>query len=416
MTSLMAAYGRLPVTMDRGEGALVWDDQGRAYLDALGGIAVCALGHSDPDIREAIADQAGRLMHVSNLYKIAEQEALGETLCEISGMDKAFFCNSGAEANEACLKVARLHGHAKGIKSPTVIVMDTAFHGRTLATLSATGNTKIQTGFGPLVEGFAHVPFNDLNAIEALASSRNDIVAVMVEPIQGETGIQVPDDNYLPGLRTLCDREGWLLICDEIQSGMGRTGTWFAHQHSGIKADVMSVAKALGNGMPIGACLARGSAAELIQPGSHGTTFGGNPIACRVGSTVIEQIKSRDLMNRAASLGEKMLDGFRSRLHNQPGVVDIRGRGLMMGIELESPCAQLVADALDAGLLINVANGNVVRLLPPYILDDEQAEQIVSVLSELIIAHLAKQSLEQATAEQSASGAKGEKSAATASQ
>lgn len=396
----MAAYGRLPVTMQRGEGAQVWDDEGRVYLDALGGIAVCALGHADPAIRDAIADQAGRLMHVSNLYHIAEQEALGNALCGIAEMEKVFFCNSGAEANEACLKIARLHGDSKGIETPTIIVMETAFHGRTLATLSATGNTKIQKGFGPLVPGFVHVPFNDLEAIEQLASSRDDIVAIMVEPIQGETGIRIPDDAYLPGLRAVCDREDWLLMCDEVQSGMGRTGTWFAHQHSGIRPDVMSVAKALGNGMPIGACLARGKAATLIQPGSHGTTFGGNPIACRVGSTVIEQIESRGLMARASELGTRMLEGFRSKLHNQPGVVDIRGRGMMLGLELESPCTELVAKALDAGLLINVANGNVVRLLPPYVLSDEQADQIVSVLSELIIKHLERSSEDPSTGAQ----------------
>ena len=385
MASLMAAYSRLPVTMHHGEGVRLWDDQGGEYLDALGGIAVCALGHADPVIADAIASQAGELMHVSNLYRIPQQEALGEELCRIAGMDKAFFCNSGAEANEACIKIARLHGHAKGISTPTIIVMDTAFHGRTIATISATGNPKIKAGFGPMLEGFEVVAYNDVAAIEAVAGKRDDVVAVMVEPIQGESGINIPDDGYLKAVRELCDQHGWLLICDEIQSGMGRTGVWFAHQHEGIQPDVMSVAKALGNGMPIGACLARGAAAELIQPGTHGTTFGGNPIACRVGLTVIQEMERRDLLNRAAELGTRMLNGFRRALHNQLGIHEIRGRGLMLGLELDIPCAALVSKALDAGVLLNVTAGNVVRLLPPYILTDDEADEIVRRVSDLII-------------------------------
>lgn len=385
MASLMAAYGRLPVTMQRGEGARLWDDQGREYLDALGGIAVCALGHADPAISEAISDQARQLMHVSNLYHIPQQEALGQELCRIAGMDKAFFCNSGAEANEACIKIARLHGHAKGIAKPIILVMDTAFHGRTMATISATGNPKIKAGFGPMLEGFEVVPFNDVAAIEAAAARSTDIVAIMVEPIQGEGGVNIPDTGYLAALRGLCDQHDWLLICDEIQSGMGRTGQWFAHQSENIQPDVMAVAKALGNGMPIGACLARGAAAELIQPGSHGTTFGGNPIACRVGLTVIEQMEKRHLVSRAGALGARIIDGFRNTLHNQPGIRDIRGRGMMMGIELDVPCAELVGKALDAGILLNVTAGNVIRLLPPYILSDDDADELVRRISDLII-------------------------------
>ncbi len=384
MASLMAAYGRLPVTMHHGSGVRLWDEAGREYIDALTGIAVCALGHADPAISEAIATQAKELLHVSNLYHIPQQEALGEALCTLAGMDKAFFCNSGAEANEACLKIARLHGHQQGIKTPTVIVTDTAFHGRTLATIAATGNEKIQAGFGPLTPGYVIVPFDDVDAIRQVARERDDIVAILVEPIQGEGGINVPADDYLTNLRAICDAENWLLMVDEIQSGMGRTGKWFAHQHAGIKPDVMSLAKSLGNGIPIGACLANGAAAELIQPGSHGTTFGGNPICCKVAMTVVNEIKRRDLVTRTGVLGERMLNGFRKALHNQPGVKDIRGRGMMIGIELDATCTELVAKALDAGLLINVTAGNVVRLLPPYILTDDEADEIVRRVADLI--------------------------------
>ena len=378
MTSLMAAYGRLPVTMAHGAGAELVDTDGRRYLDALGGIAVCALGHADPAVATAIARQAETLLHVSNLYSIPAQEELGERLCRLGGMDKAFFCNSGAEANEAAIKIARLHGHERGIATPTVIVAETAFHGRTLATIAATGNAKIQQGFGPLTPGFVTVPFDDTAAVEAIGDERDDIVAVMIEPVQGEGGVRVPTPGYLARLRELCDARGWLLICDEIQSGMGRTGRWFAHQHEHVAPDVVTLAKALGNGMPIGACLARGHAAELIRPGSHGTTFGGNPLACGVGLAVVGEIEKRGLVARADALGTRMLEGFRSALHNRPGVVDVRGRGLMLGIELETPCAELVDRALESGLLINVTAGNVVRLLPPYILDDAEADEIVA--------------------------------------
>ena len=294
----MAAYGRLPVTMIKGDGARVWDDTGREYLDGLSGIAVTALGHSNPAISQAISEQAQSLIHVSNIYHIPQQEELGETLCSISGMHKAFFCNSGAEANEACIKIARLHGHKKKIDTPTIIVADTAFHGRTMATIAATGNTKVKAGFGPMMQGFHVVPYGDAKAVENVATAREDIVAVMVEPIQGEGGIIIPEQGYLKRLRQICDDNDWLLICDEIQSGIGRTGKWFAHQHEGIVPDVMALAKSLGNGMPIGACLAHGAAAELIQPGSHGTTYGGNPIACRVGLTVIHEIRKHNLISR----------------------------------------------------------------------------------------------------------------------
>jgi acetylornithine aminotransferase len=327
-------------------------------------------------------------MHVSNLYQIPEQIALGEALCRVAGMDKAFFCNSGAEANEAAIKIARLHGHHKNIDTPTIIVSTTAFHGRTLGTIAATGNKKVQHGFGPVTPGFVDVPFNDTEAIETIASSRSDVVAVLLEPIQGEGGINVPDDGYLARVRKLCDDNGWLLMLDEIQCGMGRCGTWFEHQNHGIQPDVMSTAKALGNGVPIGACLARGAAADLIQPGSHGTTFGGNPFACRAGITVIDQIESNNLLPRVTELGNRISEGLRARLHNRPGVVEIRGKGLMVGIELEKPCAALVAKALEKGLLINVTADRVVRILPPYILTDKQADSLTETLSDLILTHI----------------------------
>lgn len=386
MEYLMSAYGRLPVSIARGKGVHLWDDQGREYLDALSGIAVCGLGHANQALATALGEQVNSLLHVSNLYREPLQESLGQRLCEVAGMEKAFFCNSGAEANEACIKIARLHGHSKNIKTPTVIVTDTAFHGRTLATIAATGNQKIKEGFGPLTPGFSVVPYNNVDAIKKVASERDDIVAVLIEPVQGEGGINVPDDGYLEAVRAACDEHDLLLMLDEIQTGMGRTGQWFAHQHTNIQPDVMSVAKALGNGVPIGACLARGRAAQLIQPGSHGTTFGGNPLASRAALTVIEQIKEHDLVNRAAELGERIQTGFNNRLHNRAGVVEIRNKGLMIGIELDRPCAELVQQALDAGLLINVAAGNVVRLLPPLILSDEEADKIVSTVSDLIIA------------------------------
>ncbi len=386
MEYLMSAYGRLPVSMVRGDGVKLWDDQGREYLDALSGIAVCGLGHANKAMAEALNEQVNSLLHVSNLYREPLQETLAQQLCSIAGMDKAFFCNSGAEANEACIKVARLHGHKKNIETPTIIVTDTAFHGRTLATIAATGNKKIQHGFGPLTPGFAVVPYNDINAINKIKSERNDIVAILIEPVQGEGGINVPADDYLSQVRAICNEQDWLMMLDEIQSGMGRTGKWFAHQHTNIQPDVMAVAKALGNGIPIGACLARGHAAELIQPGSHGTTFGGNPLSSRAGLTVIKEMQRLDLVSRAAELGERIQAGFRNRLHNRAGVVEVRGKGLMIGIELDKPCAELVQQALDAGLLINVASGNVVRLLPPLVLNDEQADHIVNTVSDLVIA------------------------------
>lgn len=386
MEHLMSAYGRLPVSIERGDGVRLYDINGREYLDALSGIAVCSLGHANKALAAALEEQVNSLLHISNLYREPLQEQLGERLCSVAGMDKAFFCNSGAEANEACIKIARLHGHANNIDNPTIIVTDTAFHGRTLATIAATGNTKIQQGFGQLTPGFKVVPYNDVAAMEQVAEQHNDIVAVLIEPVQGEGGINVPDDNYLDAVRALCTKNNWLMMLDEIQSGMGRTGKWFAHQHTNSQPDVMSVAKALGNGVPIGACLARGAAAELIQPGSHGTTFGGNPLSCRAGLTVIDQIEKNNLVARAAELGDRIQTGLRNRLHNRAGIVEVRGKGLMIGIEMHSACGELVEQALQAGLLINVASGNVVRLLPPLVLSNDEADQIIDTVSELVIA------------------------------
>jgi acetylornithine aminotransferase len=381
----MATYNRLPVAFERGEGAWLWDREGRRYLDALAGIAVCGLGHAHPAVREALCAQAGSLIHTSNLYEVPYQEELGRRLCGAAGMDSVFFGNSGAEANEAAIKLARLRAHQRGIPNPAILVMESAFHGRTLATLTATGNRKAQAGFEPLVQGFVRVPYNDIGAVETAAENRPNIVAVLVEPIQGEGGISVPDQDYLQRLRALCDHHDWLLMVDEIQTGMGRTGRLFAHQWSGVKPDVMTLAKGLANGVPIGACLASGPAAAVLGPGSHGSTFGGNPLACRAALAVLEVLEHDDLPTRAAVLGDWMIDGFRTRLNGIAGVKDIRGRGLMIGIELDRPCAELVPAALARGLLINVTAGSVVRLLPPLIIDDDQARQIVEGVAELIL-------------------------------
>lgn len=382
--SLMATYKRLPVTFARGDGVWLWDTAGQRYLDALSGIAVCGLGHAHPAVREAICEQAGQLLHTSNLYGIAEQERLATMLTELSGMNRVFFANSGAEANEAAIKLARLYAHRRGLENPAILVTEGSFHGRTLATLSATGNRKVQAGFEPLVQGFVRVPYDDIEAIATAAENRPNIVAILVEPIQGEGGIRFPADDYLLRLRTICDREGWLLILDEIQTGMGRTGRFFAHEHTPIQPDVITLAKGLGNGVPIGACLARGAAAEVLTPGSHGSTFGGNPLACRVARTVLEVMRTQDLVANAGLQGQFLLDALRDALGQTPGVVAIRGRGLMIGIELDRPCGELVTMALAAGLLINVTAERVIRLLPPLILEQPEAERLVQELTQLI--------------------------------
>ena len=380
----MATYKRLPVTFASGQGAWLQDLAGRRYLDAVAGIAVCGLGHAHPSVRGALCDQAGTLIHTSNLYHIAAQETLGDALTRAAGMDRVFFANSGAEANEAAIKLARLFGHRRGIVLPTILVMENSFHGRTLATLTATGNRRVQAGFEPLVQGFVRVPYDDIDAVEKVAHHATDVVAVLVEPIQGEGGVNIPSTDYLPRLGAICDRHGWLLMLDEIQTGMGRTGRLFAHQHNGILPDVMTLAKSLGNGVPIGACLARGPAADVLGPGSHGSTFGGNPLACRVASTVLEVIQREGLVDRAAELGVRIKSGLRERLGNIKGIVEIRGLGLIVGVELDRPCGELVQRALDEGLLINVTAERVIRLLPPLVLSDAEADQLVIQLSGLV--------------------------------
>jgi acetylornithine aminotransferase len=386
---IMSTYNRLPVQFERGEGIWLWDNEHKQYLDALSGISVCGLGHAHPAVTQAIADQAGILVHTSNLYGIALQTQLADRLCELSGMDRVFFSNSGAEANEAAIKIARLYGHGRDVDNPAIIVMDSSFHGRTLATLTATGNRKVQAGFEPLVQGFIRVPYNDLNAIRTVAENSSDVVAVLVEPIQGEGGINIPDTDYLEGIRRLCDDNHWLLMLDEIQTGMGRTGKWFAWQHGNAIPDVATLAKALGNGVPIGACLARGKAAEVMQPGTHGSTFGGNPLACRAAIAVLDVLEKEQRVPHAAALGEQLLAGFTTALSGLEGVTEIRGLGLMIGIELDRPCAELVGKAIERGLLINVTAERVVRLLPPLITTEKQADMIVDQVCELIREFLA---------------------------
>ncbi|MCP3869579.1 MAG: acetylornithine transaminase [Gammaproteobacteria bacterium] len=382
--TLMKTYRQLPVSFERGDGAWLWDTDGKRYLDALSGIAVCGLGHAHAAVTEALCKQAGKVIHTSNLYQIPLQERLGDQLTRISAMDRVFFSNSGAEANEAAIKLARLHGHNNGIEKPTVLVMEHSFHGRTLATLSATGNRKVQAGFEPLVQGFVRMPFGDMDRLESVADSTPGIAAILVEPIQGEGGINIPPDNYLQGIRELCDRKGWLMMLDEIQTGMGRSGRMFAHQHSGIVPDVMTLAKGLANGVPIGACLARGEAARVFGPGTHGSTFGGNPLSCSAALAVIETLEKKDLPSRATVLGNRIRTGLEDALADNPGIVDIRGQGLLIGIELHKPCAELVTLALKKGLLINVTAERVVRLLPPLILSNTQADLLTESLSRLL--------------------------------
>ncbi|HIF50204.1 MAG TPA: acetylornithine transaminase [Thiotrichaceae bacterium] len=385
---LMSNYQPLSVEFKSGAGAWLTDVDGNRYLDAFSGIAVCGLGHAHPAVQEAIADQASKLIHTSNIYRIPLQEKLAEKLIEHSGMDKVFFGNSGAEANEAAIKLARLHGNNKGINNPTIIVMEKSFHGRTMATLTATGNDKVKKGFAPLVEGFKHIPYNNLDALNEVAETTDDIVAVMVEPIIGEGGILIPDEGYLKAIRAFCDEHDCLMILDEIQTGLCRTGEWFAFQHEGIKPDVMTLAKALGNGVPIGACLASGVAADLFQPGSHGSTFGGNPLAARAALAVINVLEQNKLELRAIELGKRLLDGFKQSLSGIKGIKEIRGKGLMLAIELEKDCADLVGLALEEKLLINVTAGNVIRLLPPLVMSDDEADEVVSKLSGVLKKYL----------------------------
>ncbi|MDB2649516.1 aspartate aminotransferase family protein [Porticoccaceae bacterium] len=382
--ALMNTYGEKAMTLVSGEGAWLQDEKGNKYLDALSGIAVCGLGHSHPEISKVIADQATELIHCSNFFAIPSQQQLAEKLCDISGMTNVFFGNSGAEANEAAIKLARLHGNKKGIKLPTVLVMDNAFHGRTLATLTASGSRKIQAGFEPLVRGFARGPFNDIEALRTIADNNSDICAIFVEPIQGEGGINLADSDYFQQLRDLCDELDWLLMFDEVQTGNGRTGMFFYHQYSGVQPDVVTTAKGLGNGMPIGACLAHGEAAELMQPGNHGSTFGGNPLASAVALKVVELIESGDIYQRAVTVGNIIMQGLTDALEGVEHVKDIRGCGCMIGVELTKPCKSLYTEALKHGLVINVTADSVIRLLPPMIMTDQEAQQVVSILAPLI--------------------------------
>jgi acetylornithine aminotransferase len=389
MSHVMHTYKRLPVTFERGEGCWLWDKQGKRYLDALAGIAVCGVGHSHPRLVKAISEQAAQLVHTSNLYEIERQEQLGDRLAAISGMDEVFFCNSGCEANEAAIKVARLYGHGKGIDTPAIIVLEKAFHGRTIATLSATGSRKVQAGFEPLVPGFVRVPFDDLAAVRKVASNNHNVVAVLVELIQGEGGINICHDDYLQGLREICDANGWLLMLDEVQSGIGRTGKWFAFQHSGIKPDVMTLAKGLASGVPIGACMVSGRATGVFKPGNHGSTFGGNPLACAAALATLSIIEDEKLMANAVAIGEFINSGMCAALAGHAGVREIRNKGLMIGIELDIECSELVKLALADGLLINVTADNVVRLLPPLIMQRAEAQQVITQLGALITAFLA---------------------------
>jgi acetylornithine/N-succinyldiaminopimelate aminotransferase len=381
---IMPTYARLSVTFARGQGAWLWDENDKRYLDALSGIAVCNLGHAHTAVHDAICRQSARLLHTSNLYHIAAQEKLADKLTKMSGMTNVFFSNSGAEANEAAIKLARRFGHTKNIEVPTIIVMEKSFHGRTLATLSATGNAKIQQSFAPLVDGFVRVPYNDIAAIEAVLRENTSIAAILVEPVQGEGGINIPNSDYLTQIRRLCDEYAILMMLDEIQTGIGRTGKFLAFQHSDILPDVCTLAKALGNGVPIGACLAQGRAADIFIAGTHGSTFGGNPLACSAALAVLDTLNEGDLIAQATQKGDAITQAFHDKLKNNPHIVNIRHLGLMIGIELDQPCGELVTRALEAGLLINVTQDKVIRLLPPLIIDVPQINQLVDTLSALI--------------------------------
>ncbi|QKI88629.1 aspartate aminotransferase family protein [Thiomicrorhabdus xiamenensis] len=383
MSKLMNTYARLPVSFVKGQGALLQDTEGKSYLDAVSGIAVCSLGHAHPAIAEAICEQSQTLLHTSNLYQIDKQQQLAEKLCDLSGMEQVFFCNSGAEANEASIKIARKYANQKGIKHPKIIVMENSFHGRTLATLSATGNPKVHEGFYPLVEGFERVPFDNIGAVEALEQD-SDIVAILVEPVQGEGGVHVPQAGYLKTLREICDRNDWLLMIDEIQTGIGRTGKWFAYQHDDIIPDVLSLAKALGNGMPIGATLAAKKATDILVPGNHGTTFGGNLLACSAAAAVINTLEVHNYIEHVAQKGEQLLQDFIEAFTDIDAVVNIRGKGYMIGIQLNQPCGELVSQALEKGVLINVTRGDTIRLLPPFVMTQEQTQQLITVVSQLV--------------------------------
>ncbi len=381
---VMPTYARLPVSFVRGAGSYLYDDAGKAYLDGLTGLAVCGLGHAHPRVAEAVSAQAATLLHTSNLYRIAPQERLAKRLCDVAGMDSAFFCNSGAEANEAAIKIARLYGHGRDVSAPAVVVVDDSFHGRTMATLTATGNRKVQAGFEPLLAGFVRAPYDDVPAIAQIAANNRSVVAVLVEPVLGEAGVKIPAPGYLEALRELCDGNGWLLMLDEVQTGNGRTGRYFAYQHTAAVPDVVTTAKGLGNGVPIGACMARGRAAEMLVAGTHGSTFGGNFLASAVANAVLDELLDGGLVERAAVLGERVLGRLRDRLRGNNRVKEIRGKGLMLAVELRQPCTELVGRALEEGLLINVAAETNVRLLPPLTMTDQEADTLADKVAGLI--------------------------------
>jgi len=380
----MPTYARQSVTFERGKGAWLWDSNGKRYLDALAGIAVCNLGHAHPAIQKAISQQSQKLIHTSNLYGVTLQEELADKLCRLSGMKNVFFCNSGAEANEAAIKIARKYGHQKGIEHPVIITMDKSFHGRTMGTLSATGNTKVKQGFYPLLDGFVHVPYNDTEALESAIKADKNVVAILVEPIQGEGGVNIPDDDYLNKIRKFCDEYGLLMMLDEIQTGIGRTGRFLAYQHNGILPDVCTLAKALGNGVPIGACMAQGRAADILTAGNHGSTFGGNPLACSAALAVIDTLHSTEVIASVEKKGNAICEAISRLTANNPHIVSIRHKGLMIGIELDAPCAELVGKALEKGLLINVTAESTIRLLPPLLINEEQIALLTETLSALI--------------------------------
>ena len=382
--AVMPTYARLPVAFVRGEGSYLYDAAGNRYLDALTGIAVCGLGHANPRVTKAVAAQASTLLHTSNLYRIPDQERLATRLCEIAGMDNGFFCNSGAEANEAAIKIARLYGHGRNVDRPQIVVVDGSFHGRTMATLTATGNRKVQAGFEPLLAGFVRAPYDDVSAVEHIANNNKDVVAMLVEPVLGEAGVRIPSVGYLEALRGVCDRHGWLLMLDEVQSGNGRTGRYFAFQHENLTPDVLTTAKGLGNGVPIGACLARGAAARALATGTHGSTFGGNFLACAAANAVLDEIFETNLLPRATELGARMATALRERLRGDNRVRDIRGKGLMLAVELNEPCAQLVGEALARRVLVNVAADTVIRLLPPLTMSNEEADAVVDTVVDLV--------------------------------
>lgn len=379
--SHITTYNPQPVSFTHGEGIWLWDEDGNQYLDALSGIAVTGLGHAHPAVTEAIVSQAQKVIHTSNIYTIEKQRQLADKLTRAAGMDQVFFCNSGAEANEAAIKLARLYGHQREIENPMTIVMQGAFHGRTMATLTASGSRKVQAGFEPLVPGFIRAPYNDLDALQKIAESRNDVVAILVEPIQGEGGINVAEEHYLKGIRELCDQQQWLMMLDEVQTGIGRTGSLFAYQQLGITPDVLALAKGLGNGFPIGACLMSGLAKDIFQPGNHGSTFGGNPLACNVALAVLETIEKEKLSEHAKKMGELLQLQLEAKFANHPHVTDIRGHGLMMGVELDEPCRPMLPLGLKHGLLFSITAMQVIRLLPPLIINKENVEDIVERLA-----------------------------------